>query len=471
MAAFRPKLFSMARMENANEMESEATFTELLLITIALATSVILAITPSTRSTIHATSLPPNTGLRMLLLLAILTAIGVAIVAVVLGWRREISLDALDGVAFALIPAVFSLPAQLIIEEVFRLRMKSYKSLHLYKHQFRYLRCGRPCQDSLDGASWADTFDDRCAGEECTVELFIRYQTSDSTHWHHRYFCYLTWRKRFDNMGSFAGLLSRLWTNTTSCAKKVPVNSEGEVEQWWGIREGHSMHAVILRDQENGVKFWWWNAISSATWLIANPKIARLSRREQVLNALVLFSDIISIGDLVLYHNRDFLKHQVQHNHGITRAVDATPAIMCNLLIEELKLNEWGKIDRSILNVSEWPERKPEEYGILFFILTEKSSFYKPKASTSQKKVSYWNPAQRFSGQEILDRLESCDGSSEGTDAKTLSEQWLSDWGCDNSLREYRSTRSGNSSNETSGISHVSGPSENAGFSVRVDLT
>lgn len=227
--------------------------------------------------------------------------------------------------------------------------------------------------------------------------------------------------------------------------------------QLHGIRADHSKHSVTLLDLNNGLKAWWWNSVSSATWLIAQPSLARLTWRGSVYEALALLSDIISIGDLVLSLRRDAIMTELLSKCSLEISGRSSPLLARNAILEALEL-DWGPLPFpfNLSSTFKYPRDEPQEYGILFFVLIVKTNMFSmgwgvDKKITNNLSLRHImrehgtsmtsNP--RISGQEIIDKLEllKCKDEKDFTQKQTnLVDKWLVSWGfSQDSLESVRS--------------------------------
>lgn len=319
----------------------DSTTVELLLITLTLVTSTILALVPSHRDRALDRALPPTVFLTYLPVLLALGSLALAFVALLLGWLSRISLDALAAVVFALIPALVQMPLDAFFHAYFRYRMQRHRSLKLTTSTFRYIRLGHPC-GSADPLY--REFREKFCDESCKARIWIRSLPQPQ----HTLF-------------------------TLSCFR----NPEPKpVIRWHGEVKDHTRHCIVAQDLRPGLKAWWWNSVVSATWLLANPSLARVASRDAMFHVLCLVTDIIAIGDLILDVRRSFIKSQISGNKGVRRATSATPRFVCNAITTRLAL-EWGSISPDITKSDyNYPKDEPEEYGLLFFVLTEKSRVF-----------------------------------------------------------------------------------------------
>lgn len=346
-------------MESTTPESERASVIDLILITVALIISALLSILPSPRLRAYTQGVQTSFIHTGLCLALSFTALVLAIVALLLGWFHEISFDALSGVVFALIPALFNMPADLFQHLLFSTFMWSRPSLALSNKQFCYVRIGLKCSARHDPLRWP-TPQQYCQ-PSCPAFYFVRYSAKNLA---------------LDEPSS----------------ENRPPNTLHSDTQWYGTRIGHTTYCVQLRDHNHGPKAWWWNAIKSATWLIANPALARLDNRDRVLNALALLADIVIVGDVILKSRRDFFKSQLQNNEGVKRGVSAAPGLIANFILREIGLSEWGSITPRILRSDfKYPKGEQEEYAILFYIITEKSQLYAEEIALRTESTSTGN--------------------------------------------------------------------------------
>lgn len=420
-------------------MPSRREYGELALITLALCTSTILSLIPSHRT--HYRHRYPHTNLFLnyLSCYAAIFSILLSIVALVLGWTGAISLDALAAVVFALIPSLVNASHDRLTYFYFRHQMGKYRSLRTT--HFRYVRLGRPCGQDEQASSTRPRFSGNCPGRECVASLYIRYLP----HVHMAF-----WRLRH---GPAA----------VKTAYKREIMKRDV--QWYGIRAAHSKHCVTLLDLREGLKAWWWNSVSSATWLIGQPSLARLTRRGSVYEALALLSDIIAIGDLVLSLRREVIKTELRCDPDLQRAGRSTPIFVCNAILEVLGL-DWGPVWSPSYC---YPLNQPQEYGILFFVLIHKTRVFalgrevydkideKNMGNRKRRRQSFGEQSDlyigsvmrdhgtsmtsipRISGQDIIDKLEISEFANEKEfkeRQEELVDDWLISWGFDKDLLE-----------------------------------
>lgn len=185
-----------------------------------------------------------------------------------------------------------------------------------------------------------------------------------------------------------------------------------------GTRVEKWLHFDVIRDTNDGITTWWWLALYSGSRLLTNPAVVRLSTTERMLNALWLISDIISVGKLILkFHRQDV--RDLLRDPRVQKALNSTPKVVCNKILEELDLEDWGKIDNDEIQKMEmeYPTGSDTEYGILFFVLTVTSDMYSEKRPV------------RYSGQTLIDDLHKVgDGDQFFDEEKKLAKKWFDDW-------------------------------------------
>lgn len=199
--------------------------------------------------------------------------------------------------------------------------------------------------------------------------------------------------------------------------------------QWFGKRIGHTVHCVQLADVNDGMIVWWWNALMSASPLVAFPQYARLQHRYQVLNALSLLSDVIRVGDFILEYRRPFFEWLFKNDMGTRRGLISTPAIMCNLIVRRIPLEEWSAIPKFIPNDFTYPLSRDDGYPLLFYLLAERSRIFTlPRQEKSSANV-------------IIEEALKADFSSRADfniNATKWVDDWLSAWGMEPELiREF----------------------------------
>lgn len=467
--------------------DNDTTTLELTLITLALLTSIVLSVIPSARVLNRARRPLASALVVALALLSCLCALVLSLLALALGWSRDISLDALAGVVFALAPALIQLPRDTLRYGLLALRLRTRVSLRVAAPRFRYVRFGRACGRDLAAArpAWAAPFP-ACAGPACCVGMFIRALPLPPARSSRPDAFGLAGRVRprppapppADDaplLPAPATTLPESPAPTTSAVRlssvgpPPPAAPEAELLHWHGRRVGHSRNFVLLRDLDDGITSWWWDAVSSAVHLVDKPPAYYVKNAARMLNALALLSDIISIGELVIRHRRAFLSWQLAANNGVRACVTATPGIVCNKIMAELGLCDWGTIGIDTLE-HDIPETSRKKYGVLFLVLAEKSQMFSENPAHDGDDVCPWDdsgpaegPAartsplawcrrlvcmgcrccpswlqsksnqQRLSGQEILDELMR-NGDLPPDDfeqmSKRLVDRWMNAWGC-----------------------------------------
>lgn len=180
-----------------------------------------------------------------------------------------------------------------------------------------------------------------------------------------------------------------------------------------------------------------------------------------MIQVLVAVADIISIGDLVLDVSREYLQLQLKTNNGIQAATAATPAFVCNAIVKELGL-EWGEISPNIIKKEYiYPKKQTEEYGLLLFMIAEKSGVFEAEQVVNENgdvvKDSSILPEMRsgsctwrskyrikqkdrVSGRTILEELMEEEGAEDvfETRKKKLVVKWLEGWDCFTSVEEIK---------------------------------
>lgn len=411
---------------------SSATFIELLLITLAVVTSIALPLTSKLKSLNY---LMWPTYTCFVITISVLFTVATFVLAVVvlaLGWRRIISMDALAGAAFALSPALLSVPMDTLRYMQLLYSMRKRQSLNVRASKLRYIRGGFLCGQDENASQWGQKFS-LCKGESCRVNLFLRRAPGSK-------------RTRRGCRYRISVLAHTAYTSFKKCLNKsvkLRVKQEEDIErQVYGIRVDHTENHVVLQDEEEGLTWWWWYLLSSSMSMIYKPqtmKIVQFRDPRRMLNALELMSDIISIGDLVLMHRRSYLEWLVKNDATVQAAVGSTVEFTCNLVMKQVGLLDWwGPVGSQILkDGSRFPRRGAKKYGHLLFILTTTSQLFMTKEDRIQDDYNGWGKRgyrHRLSGQDILDDLES-EAQHVGCreferKCREAVNKWLSDWGC-----------------------------------------
>lgn len=133
------------RQSMNGDQGSSTTFTELLLITFAVVLSIALPFTSKLKTLNY--SIWPTYTYFVITASTIFTFLtfALAIVVVVLGWNRSISMDALTGAAFALPPALLYIPMSALkyTKPIYLVRKR--RSLCVTASKMRYVRGGSLC--------------------------------------------------------------------------------------------------------------------------------------------------------------------------------------------------------------------------------------------------------------------------------------------------------------------------------------
>lgn len=285
--------------------------------------------------------------------------------------------------------------------------MRTHRSLNVKPHDFRYIRFGKRCGDDPNASRWADNFGGQCRGSECRVTMFIRIMPVSRS------------ASRYSDPFSVA-------FDSEETERR---SNSGTLEtiQRYGVRIGHTRNFVLLRDRDHGMTAWWWAALSSGTRLVADPSLVHLNSKERVLNGLALLSDIISMSTLLQRYDA-FLAELVKSDRGIRSAITGMEGIVCNLMLDELKLDNWGKI-RSDMLLEDYVYRRLHRKKVLFLVLTHHSNLFGPPLSETAGGIN----GQRLSAQQIMDRIMESGmmtGHNFSELCKNLVETWLCDWGC-----------------------------------------
>lgn len=423
---------------------------ELSLITVAVIDSFALVFTSKMKN-LNCSRYPVFTCIVVALALFFTgAAIGLSIATLLLGWFRDISLDAVGAIVFALAPAIMSVPSHVFrYFHTYRL-MQNHPSLRVATQSFRYVRYGRKCGSDRNAENWGKSWDGVCTKKHCEVRMFLRCLPEPTTR-----YCNSMLPTIFSQVRQYCRNRYHKPKSNNSLSNDVPINP---TLQWYGYRKRHTKNFVELQDVDEGITSWWWEAVSSANILVAKPLTVHVSNEKRMVNALALISDIISIGDLVLEYRLPFLQHQLKTNKGVQSSVTATPGITCNLIMEKVGLNNWFPIEAEVLESKEYeyPQDR-KKYGMLFLILAEKSNMFSDRKSQSEEqcplgdrcqlqeqecdgllqkrripRLSQGEP-QRISGQYILDELirhGEIDHDLFICLAEKLVDKWLIDWGC-----------------------------------------
>lgn len=344
---------------------------ELFLITFALVVSTLLSLLPSSRDRARTRGIRTSRLVRVVSLISAACALALATVTTILAWLGQASLDAFAGVVFVLVPALVAMPVDLIQDVFYRFLMRKHPSLNVREAAFSYVRIGARCGSRRPPRGWRTVFapdalrlgdgQDRSVylkrglmecTSECSARIFIRYSP-------------------------VRGRRAVVERGIEMCRSRVDQEDLRSDTQWFGTRIGHSKHCIVLRDHNHGLKFGWWICIISASWLVATPSLVRLEDCGRMVNALGLLADIVRVGDLILSIRRKFIQWQLCVNEGVRKGLTATPGCISNLILSQIGLNEWGNVSGGIRQPSyEYPINQATEYGLLFFILTEKSHLY-----------------------------------------------------------------------------------------------
>lgn len=285
--------------------------------------------------------------------------------------------------------------------------MRTRRSLNVKPHDFRYIRYGRRCGDDPDSARWADTFGGQCRGSDCRVNMFIRIMPSSRS----------------------AARYSDPFSAAFESDENDRRSGSGQLQtvQRYGKRIGHTRNFVLLRDRDHSMTAWWWAALSSGTRLVAEPSLVHLNSKERVLNALALLADIVSISTLVQRYDA-FLAAQLKSDRAIRSAITGMEGIVCNLMLDELNLDNWGRIGTDML-LENYVYRRLHRKKVLFLVLTHYSNVFGPPTAETAGGMN----GQRMSAQQIMDTIMESGMMTEHNFSelcKNLVESWLCDWGC-----------------------------------------
>lgn len=201
-------------------------------------------------------------------------------------------------------------------------------------------------------------------------------------------------------------------------------------KQWWGIRIGHTPNFVFLRDTDHRLTAWWWAGIRfSGTRLVSNPALVRLDHEERVLNGLALVTDIVAISPMLQRYD-PFFASLLQNDRKVRGSLSGLESIVCNLMMEELGLQCWGRISLSLRHAKYVLQREDRRKVILFVLAVYSNLFFPPLEQTAGDGGREW---QRMSAQQILDSVIEGGNLSQGDFSKLcrqLIEDWLCSWGC-----------------------------------------
>lgn len=285
--------------------------------------------------------------------------------------------------------------------------MRTRRSLNVKPCDFRYIRFGKPCGGDPDASRWADNFGGQCRGAECRVTMFIRIMPPSRS------------------VSRYSDPFSTAFDSDESERRSNPGPLKSV--QRYGERIGHTRNFVLLRDRDHRMTAWWWAALSSGTRLVADPSLVHLNSKERVLNGLALLSDIISMSTLVQRYDA-FLAEQVKSDRGLRSAITGMEGIVCNLMLDQLKLDNWGKIGPDML-LENYVYRRLHRKKVLFLLLTHHSNVFGSPLAETAGGIN----GQRVSAQQIMDRIMESGMMTQHNFSelcKNLVETWLCDWGC-----------------------------------------
>lgn len=314
--------------------EPKASTLELIFLSIAIVGSAIINLLSSSRR--RQSRLKPTS--RLDISLSIGTACGAILLSgavLILGWLHIISIGILTAVIFALVPPVLTMPADLLKFWYYSFYMRKYFDIDPMSPSFDYIRFGKKCKKHANCEKWAGEFllaggQSACKGPECVAQTYIRevsYTSAFPPHFFDRISQCLKRRARKSRPTTLP--ISILIEEGLKPDRKV-------VQHWHGIRVRHSQHCIVLRDVSKSLNGWWFAAVASATWLVAEPELVKLTSPARMCHALQAVLDILSIGDVILARRRGYIWDELKHSHNIHLACAGTSAFIYNSLIEKL---------------------------------------------------------------------------------------------------------------------------------------
>lgn len=324
----------------------------------ALCISFVLSILPSARDRARTNAGAPSRLISSASIILALCAVSLGITAVVLSFTADISVDALAAVVFGLAPALVAMPFDAIQYAFIRAFDLPGSVLRQSSDDFRYARIGDRCGSSPNAKLWYPLKGSLCRATPCNALMYVRNFPS-----------------------KYYNPLFLLNTCGGVQAHRIPRKVVSErLLQWRGERIAHTGHVVMLRDYDSGPEVRWWRLISSGVWLISRPWIVHIDSQAQMLQALELLADIVAIGRLILHFERDFVYEQLK-SEPVRKAITGTAGTICNAILVELNLQEWGCFDDSLVTALaqdhfDLKENLAREYGLLFLLLTVKSNIF-----------------------------------------------------------------------------------------------
>ena len=303
--------------------------------------------------------------------IAALFAIGLVVATVVLGYKRKISLDAIAAVVFALITGLVSFPRDAFVE-LFVFGTVIYLRVFpvCYKN-FSYVTFGRPCCDDM--VAEESSFP-KCLGQLCTANVYIRKLKLGNIFFptlsRKIYRSIQNKSKKRDNSRTCKSLLR-------GCCVRSQRNT---VIRWDSLVLQHQPSLIEVRNLDPVLEQKWYLALSSAVWLVMQPWTVHFSRPAQVICALRVISDIMSIGRLIIAF-RGHVIYEIVKELDVENDQKFKAALQtCNSLIKEIGLKEWGQLDKDQIeqfeNKSYKPEQLGEMYSLILLIVIFKSNLF-----------------------------------------------------------------------------------------------
>ena len=302
---------------------------------------------------------------------AALAANGVIVATVVLGYKRKISLDAIAAVVFALIPGLVSFPRDAFIEVFVYATIIYLRVLPVRYKNFSYVTFGRACNEDMLPE---DTPFTGCSGEACTANIYIRklmlsnmYFPTLST----KIFRSRRMRNRIEQEPQKSSSLFK------RCFSRRP---EADAIRWNGLVVQHENSVVTVRNIIPVPEQKWYLQLSSAIWLVMQPWTVHLSRPAQVVCALRVISDIMSIGRLIILFRGEVIS-EITDELDFDKDHKAKAALqICNSIIKEIGLNEWGQLDmeqiRNLETNSYTLDQLGEMYSLILLLVIYKSNLF-----------------------------------------------------------------------------------------------
>lgn len=411
--------------------------TELLLITLAIAGSILLPAIQFARSRFLTMAASSSYLVFFFAMLFTCFSFSILITTLIFAWSKKISLDACAGVVFSLTPALLHLPFNIFHAVLLRKLNPMSKSLFVHGSSFRYIRYGPKCNQDANVLRWDQTFQHACKRNNCAANVYIRTVPPFNSTWKHLCESVMWFRggrstrnSSRDSDGEDISLhapssslsLSPRSDSQSLMIRNLSLNTDPNIYQLQGNRTYHTAHTVHLSDIEHGSPAWWWRSVSTSRQLVRNPAVALVPSREQMVRALALVADIIAIGDLVLTYFHSTLRTCLREDPELQRASTSMAAVMCNAILQELRMDGWlprGGISSCVTEdnyvyptMSEDENGRTfqaEEYGLLFFFLTVKSRLY---AAGRGERKGYF----RLSTVDHIETDEEIGTSTQGSD-------------------------------------------------------